>query len=181
MSVLPVILNIVEDFSDMDPWTEISSIPREFRMIHRKPRFLRAPYNSEKRCKLTRKYSKSPEKDGFEMNLDVKQFRPEEISVKAVDNHVVVEAKHEEREDENSFVSRHFVSRYSLPKDCDVQELVSSLSSDGVLTLKAPPLHKGIKSKERVIEIQRINTPHLPDKEKSSENHKDTTDENPEK
>lgn len=35
-------------------------------------------------------------KDAFQVKLDVHQFSPEEIQVKAVDNHVVVEGKHEE-------------------------------------------------------------------------------------
>uniref|UniRef100_A0A1B0CR69 SHSP domain-containing protein n=1 Tax=Lutzomyia longipalpis TaxID=7200 RepID=A0A1B0CR69_LUTLO len=91
------------------------------------------------------------------MSLDVRHFKPEEISVKTVDNHIVVEGKHEEREDDNSFISRHFVRRYALPDNCNIQEAVSTLTADGVLTVKAPP--KAIESKEQVIEIQQIAPP----------------------
>ena len=41
----------------------------------------------------------SADKDKFKVTLDVQQFHPEEIKVKVVDNQVIVEAKHEEKED----------------------------------------------------------------------------------
>jgi hypothetical protein len=40
------------------------------------------------------------------MNLDIRQFRPEEVKVKLVENRVVVHAKHEEREDQHGFIKR---------------------------------------------------------------------------
>lgn len=54
----------------------------------------------------------------FQINLDVQQFSPDEISVRTVDDTVVIEGKHEEKEDEHGFVSRHFVRRYLLPGKC---------------------------------------------------------------
>jgi hypothetical protein len=70
--------------------------------------------------------------------LDVQQFAPSEITVKTLDNTVIVEGKHEEKQDEHGYVSRHFVRRYILPSDIEVNNIVSSLSSDGVLTVTAP-------------------------------------------
>ncbi|XP_026320442.1 protein lethal(2)essential for life-like isoform X1 [Hyposmocoma kahamanoa] len=70
--------------------------------------------------------------------LDVQQFAPEEISVKASNNCVVVEGKHEEKQDEHGFISRQFTRRYILPGGYDVADVVSTLSSDGVLTVSAP-------------------------------------------
>ncbi|XP_046399313.1 protein lethal(2)essential for life-like [Ischnura elegans] len=90
----------------------------------------------------------SIDKDGFHVMMDVKQFAPEEITVKHVDNHVVVEGKHEEMPDEHGYISRHFVRRYVLPKTVNADALTSSLSSDGVLTLSAPrlqPLEEGVR------------------------------------
>lgn len=81
-------------------------------------------------------------KDGFQVNLDVKNFAPNEISVKTVDNSIIIEGKHEERKDEHGFISRQFTRRYDLPKNCNVKDVASALSSDGVLTIKAPPLPK---------------------------------------
>jgi crystallin alpha B len=68
----------------------------------------------------------------------VQQFSPDEITVKTVDNDVIVEAKHEEKKDEHGFISRHFVRRYVLPMSHDAIGVTSSLSSDGVLTITAP-------------------------------------------
>lgn len=93
--------------------------------------------------------------DGFQVCMDVQQFKPNEISVKTVDNAVLIEAKHEERPDEHGYISRQFVRKYTLPKDYDPNQVVSTLSSDGVLTIKAPP-PPAIEdnSKERIVYIQ---------------------------
>lgn len=82
------------------------------------------------------------DKDKFQVNLDVQHFAPEEITVKATgDNTITIEGKHEEKEDEHGFVSRHFVRRYVLPKGHDINNVTSSLSSDGVLTITAPKVN----------------------------------------
>lgn len=70
--------------------------------------------------------------------LDVQQFGPGEITVKTSDGAVIVEGKHEEKQDEHGYVSRHFKRRYLLPKDVDLDQIVSSLSSDGILTVSVP-------------------------------------------
>ena len=80
------------------------------------------------------------DKDKFQVILDVQQFAPDEITVKTVDNSIIVEAKHEEKKDEHGFISRQFVRRYTLPEGHDVGNVQSSLSSDGVLTITAPTL-----------------------------------------
>lgn len=74
----------------------------------------------------------------FQVILDVQQFTPNEISVKTSNNSIVVEGKHEEKQDEHGYISRHFVRRYILPSDHDISDVVSSLSSDGILTVTAP-------------------------------------------
>ncbi|CAH1983985.1 unnamed protein product [Acanthoscelides obtectus] len=80
----------------------------------------------------------SLDKNKFQANFDVQHFKPEEISVKLNDNVVTIEGKHEEKPDEHGHIFRHFVRKYTLPKDCDVSRLESKLSSDGVLSLSAP-------------------------------------------
>ncbi|CAG0897988.1 unnamed protein product, partial [Darwinula stevensoni] len=76
----------------------------------------------------------------MQVNLDVQQFAPEEISVKTVENFVVIEAKHEEKRDEHGFISRHFQRRYLLPENVRPEDIQSSLSYDGVLTVTAPKM-----------------------------------------
>lgn len=76
--------------------------------------------------------------NNFKVNLDVQQFKPEEISVKVVDGYIVVDGKHEERSDEHGFISRQFTRRYKVPDDVDTAAIASTLSSDGVLSVGAP-------------------------------------------
>lgn len=93
------------------------------------------------------------DKDGFQMNLDVRQFKPNEISVKTVDNSIIVEAKHEEKQDADGYISRQFTRRYVLPERYRAEDVESSLSSDGILTVKASP-PPAIMGNIRHIEIQ---------------------------
>lgn len=91
------------------------------------------------------------DKDKFQVNLDVQHFTPDEISVKTADGYLVVEGKHEEREDEHGYVSRQFKRKYALPEGCNPETVESRLSSDGVLTVIAPM--KSSSSDERAIPI----------------------------
>ncbi|RZB39144.1 HSP20 domain containing protein, partial [Asbolus verrucosus] len=51
----------------------------------------------------------SVDKDKFQINFDIQQFKPEEISVKVTgDNLVVIEGKHEEKQDEHGSISKQF-------------------------------------------------------------------------
>nr|UTS59878.1 heat shock protein 20 [Monochamus alternatus] len=95
--------------------------------------------------------SVSFDKDQFQANIDVQQFKPEEIAVKITgDNTITIEGKHEEKQDEHGYISRHFVRRYVLPQNCDINQVQSKLSSDGVLTITAPKVgeDKSIQHKE---------------------------------
>ncbi|VVC38137.1 Hypothetical protein CINCED_3A024169 [Cinara cedri] len=76
--------------------------------------------------------------EGFKVNLDVQQFKPDEVNVKVVDDYIVIDGKHEERVDEHGFISRQFTRRYKIPENVDQKLIQSSLSSDGVLSIGAP-------------------------------------------
>ncbi|MCQ9140736.1 small heat shock protein [Bacillus amyloliquefaciens] len=102
------------------------------------------------------------------MILDVQQFDPEEITVKASNNSVLVEGKHEEKQDEHGFISRQFTRRYILPTGYDISDLVSTLSSDGVLTitaLKRLPPNAG----ERIIPITKTGPAKQPEPVKADQ------------
>ncbi|GIY91823.1 protein lethal(2)essential for life [Caerostris extrusa] len=75
----------------------------------------------------------------FQVSLNVKHFKPEELEVKVEDNYIVIHGKHEEKTAENdSFCSREFIRRYMLPKECDSETVTSSMISEGILTISAP-------------------------------------------
>ncbi|XP_013117382.1 heat shock protein 23 [Stomoxys calcitrans] len=107
--------------------------------------------------------------DGFQVCMDVQQFKPSELNVKVLDNCIVVEGKHEEREDNHGYISRSFVRRYVLPKGYNPENVVSTLSSDGVLTVSVPKPQVEDKSNERVVQIQQVGPAHLNVKENVKE------------
>ena len=90
----------------------------------------------------------------FQVSLDVKQFSPEELTVKTVDNAVVVHGKHEEKQDENGFISREFARRYVLPEGVDADTVTSSLSHDGILLIEASKkVLEAPKANERIVQV----------------------------
>lgn len=93
------------------------------------------------------------EKGKFQVNLDVQHFAPEEISVKTVDGYLVIEAKHEEKQDEHGYISRSFSRRYPLPEGIEADVVTSKLSSDGVLSISAPLKAPPKAANERVVPI----------------------------
>lgn len=109
----------------------------------------------------------SLDKDKLQISLDVQQFAPEEINVRAGEGVITVEGKHEEKEDEHGFISRHFVRKYRLPKGHDVSKIESQLSSDGVLTITAPRTDQK-QLEQRTIPISKTGKP-----SKAIENKKD--------
>lgn len=98
------------------------------------------------------------DKEALKINLDVNQFTPEELTVKIVDDFVVVEGKHEEREDEHGSIWRHFVRRFQLPGKVDKSALVCNLSSDGILQIYAPK-EPPSEEDEREVPITQTNMP----------------------
>jgi HSP20 family molecular chaperone IbpA len=79
------------------------------------------------------------EDGSFQLTLPVSSFKPEELTVKVVNNSLLIEAHHEEKDEKTgSFTQRHFKQQFLIPKSCDKESLASSLSADGVLTVTAP-------------------------------------------
>lgn len=73
----------------------------------------------------------------FKLQMDVKNFAPKEITVKAIDSDIIIEGKHEENSDEKGYISRHFVRSFRLPEGHFAEDVVSTLEA-GVLTISAP-------------------------------------------
>lgn len=139
------------DIDRFDPWD------REFRELTRLPEYLRRNFDSlisDSDAKV------AFDKDKFQVNVDVQQFAPHEITVRTTgDNTITVEGKHEERPDEHGFIQRQFVRRYVLPKGHDVNHVQSNLSSDGVLTITAPRTDQHQAIGYRTVPIQRTGAP----------------------
>ncbi|VVC89255.1 unnamed protein product [Leptidea sinapis] len=78
------------------------------------------------------------ENDKYEIRLNLRDFTPEEISVKTSNGFIVVEGKHDEKKDEHGFISRKFVRRYSLPEGCAPDNVKSKLTANRVLIITVP-------------------------------------------
>jgi HSP20 family molecular chaperone IbpA len=75
----------------------------------------------------------------MEVSLDTAQYRPDELKITVEGGVVSVEGRHEEKaEDGTKMVSRSFSRKYTLPADARPEDVVSNLSSDGVLVITAP-------------------------------------------
>ena len=93
----------------------------------------------------------------FEVKLDCSHFKPEEIEVKTVDKNVIIHGKHEEKMDKHGWVTREFTRRYTLPDDCEANQIKSSLTPNGVLSIEAPKKRlEPLNDNERVVPINVI-------------------------
>merc|ERR1711976_25395 len=101
----------------------------------------------------------------FEVTLDVSDYKPEELKVTTVNNMLKIEGKHAQEKEEHkdsaassahgfSSVQKQFSRQWTLPADANPNEVVSNLSSDGILMVTAPrkgalgsdvPIQKAIK------------------------------------
>ncbi|XP_068207108.1 protein lethal(2)essential for life-like [Palaemon carinicauda] len=80
------------------------------------------------------------EKDGkFAAVMDVKDFNPNDLQVRVVDDRVVVEGKYEKKsEDGSSMSAKSFYKEFTLPQMANIDLVSTALSKDGVLTINAP-------------------------------------------
>lgn len=77
------------------------------------------------------------DKDGFIVYIDVKDFQPHEISVKTINETIIVEGKQDKRP--GGAIPRHFVRHFRLPENFDSEDVFSFISDDGILEVKALP------------------------------------------
>jgi len=94
--------------------------------------------------------------DMYKIDINVQQFKPEELVIKTVGQTVQVEAKHEEKtSDGASYSTRNFSQSFTLPRGVDPESVASSLSRDGKLTIQAPmPKAPKLSSNERLVPIK---------------------------
>merc|ERR1712243_387373 len=74
----------------------------------------------------------------LEVHLDTAGYKPDELKVEAGKGVITVVGKHEEKDSAGQVrVSRQFYREYMIPQGCR-EEVVSSLSKNGVLVVTAP-------------------------------------------
>jgi HSP20 family molecular chaperone IbpA len=102
------------------------------------------------------------EKDGsrkFRLQYDVRNFRPDDLKVKTVDNRLEVTAKCEEGDD-NHRMYREYHRSCALPEGLQVENLKSVYTPDGVLAIEAPlPAIEPPKPKEQQQKVAKKTEP----------------------
>merc|ERR1711892_1605707 len=92
----------------------------------------------------------SYDQDKFQVEFNVRDYTPEELSIKTEGDVLIVLAKHETKaEGGQSFVSKQFEQRFSLPSGVKIEKIASSLSQDGILTVSAPRENLSISSYQK--------------------------------
>ncbi|KAI9557981.1 hypothetical protein GHT06_014734 [Daphnia sinensis] len=95
------------------------------------------------------------DKDKFQVTLNLKDFKSNEVNVKVIDQTLCVCAEHEEKPDDSGRIYRKIKRRYFLPNNVDCDKINASFSDDGTLVVSAGK--KAIEAgKERKIEIKHL-------------------------
>jgi len=138
-----------------DPWFDfhlmplpLSTFPR-CSWIHRSPRI--STYRSKSRTRTTttttttNTNTKSPEflsprKDSekFRLQVDVTGFHPDNIKTNVDGRQIVVEARHEDRENEGNYTRREIRRIYDLPEHADGNQLTSRVGANNTLMIEVP-------------------------------------------
>lgn len=89
----------------------------------------------------------------LQLALDVKDYKPEDIKINLVDNHLVIEARNESS-GENSYHKSEFKRWFKLPENCKLEEIKSNLTKDNKLLISLPSTKPAIEqTKVRSIPI----------------------------
>ncbi|CRK94008.1 CLUMA_CG007533, isoform A [Clunio marinus] len=169
MTMLPALLDIVDEiYSNLDHQSKTSEHQIPLFFVPQRPGHVwgkgrKCGFGPMRECQRGQRVKKcggvcdadKPSED-FNVSIDVKDFQPEEISVKVKDREILIEGKHEEREDEFGIVSRQFSRRYILPEEFDLDTVSTLLNTEGKMTIKAVKLQPAVDNNERIIPIQRV-------------------------
>uniref|UniRef100_A0A672TQG9 Heat shock protein family B (small) member 3 n=2 Tax=Strigops habroptila TaxID=2489341 RepID=A0A672TQG9_STRHB len=82
------------------------------------------------------KSGQEKENTGFQVLLDVVQFRPEDIIIQTFEGWLLIKAQHGPRMDEHGFISRSFTRQYKLPDGVENKDLSALFCHDGILVVE---------------------------------------------
>merc|ERR1712018_525620 len=74
----------------------------------------------------------------MEVRIDASEYKPEELKVSVQSGRLLVEGRHEEKEEGGGYIQRSFSRSYTLPKEAEADKMVSNLSSEGILVITTP-------------------------------------------
>merc|ERR1712211_200666 len=74
----------------------------------------------------------------MEVRIDASEYKLEELKVSVQSGRLLVEGRHEKKEDGSGYIQRSFSRSYTLPKEAEADKMVSNLSSEGILVITTP-------------------------------------------
>merc|ERR1712112_742639 len=80
----------------------------------------------------------SASNDKFQIQLELPGFAPEDFSLKTKDDIIIVEAVHESKNEDGSSNTRQFSKEFKMPAGVVTEQLASTYSGAGILTVSAP-------------------------------------------
>merc|ERR1711923_663722 len=80
----------------------------------------------------------SASNDKFMIQLELPGFDPEDFGLKTKDDIIIVEAVHESKAEDGSSDSRKFTKEFKMPAGVVTEQLASTYSGAGILTISAP-------------------------------------------
>jgi hypothetical protein len=93
------------------------------------------------------------DKDGyFRVKLNVQDFTPDEIEIKAQGHTLMVNACHEEKQDEFGSVKRSLTRKYAIPFRLDMENIITKISKDFILQIEIPPKKEELS--EKIVKIK---------------------------
>jgi len=111
------------------------------------------PFDSMSQLKDNCVIKQTEDDNKLEVHLDTVGYKPDELKVEVGQGVVRVEGKHEEKSQAGHvMVSKQFSRQYGLPQGSRPEEVVSSLSKDGVLVVTIPK-QAPAKLKNRAVPI----------------------------
>uniref|UniRef100_A0A8R1XYS6 SHSP domain-containing protein n=1 Tax=Onchocerca volvulus TaxID=6282 RepID=A0A8R1XYS6_ONCVO len=94
--------------------------------------------------------------DYFYVQMDLSQFRPDDLKVSVANSYIIVEARHGEREDEFGLVERLLIRKFPLPSNVPADAVTSNLTADGHLSVTANSPRQKDDGGARTIPIKMI-------------------------
>ena len=77
----------------------------------------------------------------FQLLLDMNEFQPEDITIRALSNGIYVKAAHPEIVDGKEYIAHHFYREYVLPHDIELNEVKSWMTSGHILIIEASQVY----------------------------------------
>jgi len=76
--------------------------------------------------------------DKFQVQLELPGFSPEDFTLKTKDDVILLEAVHETKNEDGSSQTRNFSKEFKMPAGVQSEQLASTYSGQGILTITAP-------------------------------------------